>query len=216
MSESLKEHWDRVYSSTPVTQLGWYEPQPTPSLELIRHCVLNKPEPILDVGSGASTLIHALLDEGYENITALDISQVALQKAQSELDVEKAARVRWLVEDITQPSGSFNLTGIVLWHDRAVFHFLKTGQQRQDYLTTLLRVVRPGGYVILAAFAKNGASRCSGLDVQNYDADSLSHFLGSEFHLIESKSHTYQMPSGDLRPYVYTLFRRKIFSAFIE
>ena len=117
MSESLKKHWDRVYSSTPVSQLGWYEPQPTPSLELIRRCVLDKHEPILDVGSGASTLIHALLNEGFENITALDISPVALQKAQAELDAEKAARVRWLVEDITQPSGSFDLSGIVLWHD---------------------------------------------------------------------------------------------------
>lgn len=211
MSEALKAHWDGVYSKTPVSQLGWYEPQPTPSLELIRDCVLSKQDPILDVGSGASTLIPALLEDGYENITALDISPIALQKARAALEPEKAARVRWLVEDITQPSGPVELSNIVLWHDRAVFHFLTTEQQRQDYLETLTRVLRPGGYVILAAFAVGGASKCSGLDVQNYDADSLVQFLGSEFNLMQSRSHTYQMPSGDVRPYVYALFQRKSF-----
>ena len=202
LSETIKEHWDNVYSSKPVTQLGWYEPQPTPSLQLLARCVLHKQEPILDVGSGASTLINALLEEGYENITALDISAVALQKAQAELGAEKAARVRWLVEDVTQPFSSIDLSTIAVWHDRAVFHFLTTEQQRQDYLATLLRVVRPGGYVILAAFAIGGATTCSGLNVQNYYADGLAQFLGSEFDLLENKPLTFQMPSGDLRLYV--------------
>ena len=209
MSETMKEHWDKIYSSSPVAQLGWYEPQPTPSLQLMARCVLHQQEPILDVGSGASTLINILLEEGYENITALDISAVALQKTQTELGVEKASRVRWLEEDITQPSSSFDRSGITVWHDRAVFHFLTTGQQRQDYLATLLSVVRPGGYVILAAFAIGGATQCSGLDVQNHDADSLAQFLGFEFDLLESRPHTYQMPSGDLRLYIYTLFQRR-------
>lgn len=211
MPEALKEHWDRIYSTTPLPQLGWYEPQPALSLELIRHCVLGKQHPILDVGSGASTLIPALLEDGYENITALDISPVALQKARAALGSEKAARVRWLVEDITQPSISVDLSNIVLWHDRAVFHFLTAKQRRLDYLATLKRVLHPGGYVILAAFAVGGATKCSGLDVQNYDPDKLVRFLGSEFDLIESRSHTYKMPSGDLRPYVYALFQRKSF-----
>jgi SAM-dependent methyltransferase len=213
VTETLKEHWDFVYSSKPIAKLGWYEPQPTPSLELIRRCVLGFHDPILDVGSGASTLIPALLEEGYENITALDISSVALQKAQAELGAEKAARVRWLVEDVTQPSGSFDLSNIVLWHDRAVFHFLTTEHQRRNYLATLAKVLRLGGYVILAAFEIGGASKCSGLDVQNYDVESLVQFLGSEFSLMESRSHTYRMPSGDLRPYVYALFQRKTFSS---
>ena len=205
----MKEHWDKIYSSTPVTQLGWYEPHPSPSIQLIERCVLDKHELVLDVGSGASTLIPALLERGYENITALDISPVALQKAQAALGAEKTARVHWLVEDITQPSSSFDHFRITLWHDRAVFHFLTIEQQRQDYLATLLSVMHPGGYVILAAFATGGATNCSGLDVQNYNADSLAQFLGFEFDLLESCLHTYQMPSGDLRPYVYTLFQRR-------
>jgi hypothetical protein len=47
------------------------------------------------------------------------------------------------------------------------------------------------------------------LDVRNYDVESLTQFLGSDFKIIESRQHTYQMPSGDLRPYVYTLFQRR-------
>ena len=208
MSKIMKEHWDRVYSSKPVTQLGWYEPQPTPSLQLIERCGMDKHEAVLDIGSGASTLINALLEHGYENIYALDISEIALQKAKAELGA-KAGRVQWMVEDITQPSKAFNLSEIALWHDRAVFHFFTDDQQRQNYLATLLRVLRPGGYVIMAAFAIGGASKCSGLDVRNYDVESLTQFLGSDFKIIASRQHTYQMPSGDLRPYVYTLFQRR-------
>ena len=211
MPVTLKEHWDGIYSSTPAQKLGWYEPLPTPSLELIGQCVLSKQDPILDIGSGASTLIPALLEEGFENITALDISPVALQKARQELGAEKAARVRWLVEDISIPLNSIDLSNIVLWHDRATFHFLTSDQQRSNYLSTMSRTLRLGGYVILATFETGGASKCSGLDVQNYTVDSLVRFLGTEFNLMDSRSHTYQMPSGELRPYVYVLLQRKTF-----
>lgn len=208
MSETTKEHWDKVYATKPVTQLGWYENRSTPSLQLIGRCGLDKQAPILDAGSGASTLIASLLEAGYENISALDFSPVALQKARAELGAAKAARVRWLVEDVTHPSALLGLANLALWHDRAVFHFLTTEQQRRDYWTTLSGVLPPGGFVILAAFAVGGATKCSGLDVQNHDVDSLVQFLGSGFNLLESMSHTCQMPSGDLRPYVYTLFQR--------
>ena len=209
MSNPMKEHWDKVYSSKSIAQLGWYEAQATPSLQLIKRCAIDKQEAILDVGSGATTLIDALLDRGYQTIYALDISDIALQKARAELGAKRAAQVQWIVDDITHPLKLFDIGEIALWHDRAVFHFFTDDQQRQNYLATLLRVLRPGGYVMIAAFAVGGASTCSGLDVRNYDKESLSQFLGPDFKLLESMDYTYQMPSGDLRPYVYTLFQRK-------
>jgi SAM-dependent methyltransferase len=210
MSKSMKAHWDTVYSSKPITQLGWYEPQPTPSLQLIERCVIDKQvDAVLDIGTGTTTLINALLEQRYQRIYALDISEIALKKARAELGEKKASLVQWIVDDITNPSKLFDLSEIALWHDRAVFHFFTDDQQRQNYLSTLLRVLRPGGYVIIAAFAIGGASKCSGLEVRNYDKDSLIRFLGSNFKFIESMDYTYQMPSGDLRPYVYTLFHRK-------
>ena len=207
-SPALKEHWNTVYASKPITQLGWYEPMPAPSLHLIKRCAIDPRDPILDIGSGATTLLKALLEEGYQRLYALDISEVALEKAKEALGSEKASAIQWVVDDITSPSNLLGLPEIALWHDRAVLHFFTSDPIRQSYLSTLLKVLRPGGYAILAAFAIGGASKCSGLDVKNYDRASLAEFLGSGFTLIGSMDYTYQMPSGDLRPYIYTLFRR--------
>jgi SAM-dependent methyltransferase len=209
MSKSMKEHWNTVYASKPIDQLGWYEPHPTPSLQLIEQCALDRQAAILDIGSGATTLLQALLDQGYQQIYALDISETALEKARTELGAAQAVRIQWLVDDITHPSKLLSLPQIALWHDRAVLHFFTDAQQRQDYLATLLKILRPGGYVIIAAFATGGASKCSGLDVRNYDRASLMQFLGPHFELIASLDYTYHMPSGDVRPYIYTLFQRK-------
>jgi len=205
----MKAHWDKVYSSRPITQLGWYELLPTPSLTLIERCALDKKDAILDVGTGATTLLHALLEQGYQNIVALDISEIALGIARTEMGSKYATYIHWIVDDITNPTRISELPEIALWHDRAVFHFFTDDQQRQNYYSALLRVLRPGGYVIIATFAIGGATKCSGLNVRNYDKEALIQFLGPDFRIVDSMDYLYQMPSGDLRPYVYTLFQRK-------
>ncbi len=210
MSKSMEVHWNTVYASKPINQLGWYEPHPTPSLQLIEQCVLDKQAAILDIGSGVTTLLKALLGLGYQQIYALDISETALEKARAELGAAQAARIQWLVDDITHPAKLLSLPQIALWHDRAVLHFFTDDRQRQNYLATLLKMLRPGGYAIIAAFAMGGATKCSGLDVRNYDRASLRQFLGPHFELIASLDYIYRMPSGDVRPYIYTLFQRKI------
>ncbi len=210
MPASMKAHWDAIYSSRPVPQLSWHEPVPKPSLQLIERANIDKKDAVLDVGSGTSTLINALLEQGYQRLFALDISEIALEKARTELGPQKAFRVHWIRDDVTHPSKSFRLPEIALWHDRAVLHFFTDDRQRRSYLSTLQRVLRPGGFVIIAAFAIGGATECSELNIRNYDKDSLIQFLGPDFGLVQSMDHIYQMPSGDLRPYVYTLFQRKI------
>jgi len=210
MKNSTKEHWNTVYASKPVQQLGWYETEPTISLEMIESCGIEKSDPILDVGAGATTLIDALLQRNFTNITALDISAAALEKLRIRLGEAQAAQVNWLVANITNPADTAGLQDFVLWHDRAMLHFLTDEVTRQAYRTTLEQALRPGGFAIIAAFAKEGATQCSGLDVQRYDAQSLSAFLGPTFELKESRALTYQMPSGDLRPYVYTRFQKRI------
>jgi len=101
------------------------------------------------------------------------------------------------------------LKNIALWHDRAVLHFLTEKNEQEAYKSTLLNSVKKQGYVILAVFSLEGAVKCSGLDVKRYDKKMLQDFLGSEFKLLESFNYLYHMPSGDTRPYVYTLFVRK-------
>jgi len=208
MTSPLKEHWNQKYTDSPITQLGWYESKSSPSIQLIENCAVPKDSTIIDVGSGATTLTASLLELGYQNLYAVDISDVALEKAKTLLGKEQAAQVHWLVDDITNPSAVFQLQNVAIWHDRAVFHFLTDDQDRQTYHSLMQKIVIAGGFVIMATFAMNGATKCSGLPVQRYSAESLSEFLGDGFKLLESLDYTYQMPSGDLRPYVYTRFQK--------
>lgn len=205
----MKEHWNEVYESTEVNTLGWYENKPTLCLQLLDKCNIEKSDPILDVGAGASTFIDCLLDEEYINIIATDISEVALNKLKERLGVRKASKVKWIVDDIAKPAYVYKLKNIAVWHDRAVLHFLLEKDQIQTYFSTLKKIVRNGGYVLIAAFSLKGAKKCSGLDVKNYDSNMLIENLGEEFHLIEALDHDYRMPSGNIRPYIYTLFQRQ-------
>ncbi len=208
MVSDREKHWNKVYEKGEITRLGWYEEKAEQSLGLINTCGLHPSDCILDVGSGATTLLGSLLRAGYENIIATDLSAVALETAKKRLGADLAARVRWVVTDITSPENLAAPGEIALWHDRAVLHFLTEEEQRQAYLHTLREVVRPEGYVIIAAFSLDGAKKCSGLDVYNYDAAMLTAFLGSDFELKKAFDYIYHQPSGAARPFIYTLFRR--------
>jgi ribosomal protein L11 methylase PrmA len=208
MTLSVKDHWNKTYTEIPLTQLGWYESKPVPSIELIEHCKVPKDSAILDIGSGASTLTANLLELGFSNLYAVDISDVALEKAKSLLTEAWAAQVHWILDDITNPSSVLQIQNVQVWHDRAVFHFLTDERHRQIYRSVLQKLIVSGGFLIMATFALDGATRCSGLPVQRYSAESLSEFLGNEFKLLECFDYSYQMPSGILRPYVYTRFQK--------
>jgi SAM-dependent methyltransferase len=205
----MKEHWNTIYASRKVSNLGWYETKATSSIDLLAKCKIDRADPILDVGAGASTFIDYLVGEGYTRIFAADISEIALAKLKDRLGSERTMKVKWIVDDITQPRIINNLRNIALWHDRAMLHFLLEPQQQQAYLSTLKKVTRKGGYVIIAAFSLKGVNQCSGLTVKNYDQNMLADFLGDEFRLLEFFDYLYQMPSGNTRPYIYTLFQRK-------
>lgn len=203
-----REHWNKVYSSNEINNLGWYEEIPKPSLDLIAKCRLAKNAVILDVGSGATTLIDNLIQQGYKKIIASDISEIALEKLKVRLPKENSELVQWVVDDITNPQKLDFTLKVDLWHDRTVLHFLTEENQQTGYLSTLKKIVKKGGYVIIAVFTLEGAKKCSGLNVKNYDQKMISEFLGNDFELLEYFEYLYINPSGGERPYVYTLFRR--------
>jgi SAM-dependent methyltransferase len=209
MNTDLKKHWNKIYDNADITGLGWYEPDPQQSLSLIEMSGVAKDASILDAGCGATTLIDRLLDAGYTNLTAVDISAAALQRLQERLGPERAAMVRWIEDDLSAPQHLQKIRNVALWHDRAVLHFLIDNRDRQTYRETLMAALQPGGFVIIAAFAVGGAQKCSGLPVHNYDEASLAEWLGSGFELLHSTPYLYHTPSGAPRPYIYTLFRRK-------
>ncbi|VVB84890.1 Methyltransferase domain protein [uncultured archaeon] len=208
MNASMKEHWNEIYAALDADELTWYEEIPEASIKLLSGCHINKNDPILDVGAGASTFVDYLVNQGFRNIIATDISEIALDKLKERLGKEKTSRVRWIVDDITRPVHIRDLSDIAVWHDRAVLHFLLEENEQQEYLSTLKKVIRKGGYVIIAAFSLKGAKKCSGLNVKNYDQDMLAGFLGEDFSLLDHFDYTHHMPSGGPRPYIYTLFQK--------
>ncbi len=202
----LKTHWDALYKTKAPNETSWYQEHPSKSLELIKATGIGQREGMLiDVGGGASTLVDRLLSDGFQRITVLDISPEALQQAKTRLGT-RAECVTWIEGDITQVILPYHLYD--LWHDRAVFHFLISPDDRQHYLRTLNDAVKPGGHAILAAFALDGPPQCSGLEVMRYDPETLSEALGRGFRLVESAYEEHQTPSGAHQRFVYCRFRR--------
>jgi SAM-dependent methyltransferase len=200
-------HWNKVYTNAEIENLGWYENDPKESLELIEKCKLDKDAAIFISGAGATTLVDELLKRKYTHIIANDIAEAALISLKSRIG--KSESVKFVIDDLTKPKKLQFLPKIDLWIDRAVLHFFLKEEDQKSYFDILKQLVKPKGYVIIAAFNLKGAKKCSGLDVFNYDADMIANRLGNEFNLITTFDHTYVMPSGGERPYVYTLFQRR-------
>ena len=185
-----KEHWERIYSAKAPEAVSWYQREPVLSLQLIQNSSLRKDDPIIDVGGGASVLVDHLLEQGYTRLAVLDISSTSLAYARYRLG-ERARDVEWFTTDVTAfvPPHQF-----ALWHDRAVFHFLTEAEDRKKYVAVLKQTLRPGGYLILAAFALHGPTKCSGLDVVQYDAEKLLKELGDQFVIVEERNETHVTP----------------------
>lgn len=210
MSFDLQAHWDMAYRKTPSESLGWYEEHPETSLGLIASCNLEKDAVLFNAGAGASNLIGNLLDEGYSNIIVNDIAAAALRELQSNLSKHKNSNLEFIVDDLTNPSELLKIRNVDLWHDRAVLHFFTSEADQKTYYDLVRNSVKDGGYVILAQFNKNGALKCSGLDVHRYNTEELQLGLGEEFKLLNAFDYTFTQPSGNTREYVYTLFKRTV------
>lgn len=203
-----KEHWTAAYTDKTANELGWYEQNPQPSLSIIRKLNLSHYAEILTVGAGATTLIEHLLEDGFQNITVNDISPSALDMLREQLGKEEC-NIEWVQDDLTEPTVLKELPMLDLWHDRAVLHFFNDAKDQLTYFNLLRSKVKPGGYVILGEFSKDGAEKCSGLPVFRYDEQMYKDRLGSDFKLIETINYTFINPKGEERPYIYSLFQRK-------
>lgn len=200
-----KSHWENVYSTKPTDSVSWYQQHAGQSLDLIRATGVALTEPIVDVGGGASILVDDLLAAGYSDLTVLDLSSAALASARARLG-KRADEVRWLEADVTEVE--LPLHGFSVWHDRAVFHFLTEAADRDAYLRAVLHAVRPGGYVIVATFAENGPTQCSGLPVRRYSAATLHAEFGAAFTLLRQENEAHRTPAGAVQPFVYCFCRR--------
>lgn len=199
-----KEHWEQVYTTKPTTGVSWFQAHAEQSLQLIQDTGVSRSAAIIDVGGGASTLVDDLLAGGYRALSVLDISAAALKAVQARLG-NAAEQVHWLVGDITSidlPTQAFDV-----WHDRAVFHFLTTPEQRAAYVRQVLRAVKPGGHVIVSTFAEDGPLQCSGLPVMRYSADGLHAEFGAPFELVRHEQEEHRTPAGSIQKFVYCYCR---------
>jgi len=199
-----KRHWEDVYVAKRVQETSWHQDVPGPSLDMIATAAGGRKPALIDVGGGASLLVDFLLDQGFEELTVLDISGRALEQARLRLG-PRAARVDWIEADVVAyaPTRRFGI-----WHDRAAFHFLTAAQDRKRYVRVLEAALVPGGQVIVAAFALDGPERCSGLEVVRYDARGLAAELGPEFHLEETSSIRHVTPAGREQRFGFHRFRK--------
>lgn len=205
MNKPRKTHWHDVYTDKEPTDVSWYQPVPSKSLQLIRATGVVPSAAILDAGGGASTLVDNLLAEGYTDISVLDVSGVALERSQARLG-ELAKDVHWIESDVTTfaPSRRY-----AVWHDRAVFHFLTDADERAAYIDVLGKALQPGAHLLIATFGPEGPERCSGLPVQRYDSVALEELLGTQFRLGGHELEMHETPSGSTQQFLYSWWQMR-------
>lgn len=202
-----KQHWENVYTTKAHDQVSWYRDHLDNSLQMILNTGVEKDAAVIDVGGGSSTLVDDLLDNGFADVTVLDISGTAIAKSKERLGV-RAEKVNWLEADITEidlPQNHFDV-----WHDRAVFHFLTDAEDRRKYVELVMRSLKIGGHIIVASFGLDGPQKCSGLDVVRYDPESMHSEFGDQFKLIKSVAETHETPFGLTQEFVYCYCRKVV------
>ena len=187
--------------------MSWFQPHAEMSMRLIRETGLARDTAIIDVGSGASTLVDDLLDDGYLHITVLDLSDAALTETKKRLG-QRSSSIQWMVADVTL--ASFEPQSFDIWHDRAVFHFLTTDEDRKNYVMQVLHALKPGGHVIMATFGAEGPTQCSGLPVMRYAPEALHAEFGEAFDLIKYEEQAHHTPFGTDQQFVYCVCRKAL------
>ncbi len=195
-------HWNAVYRAKSEDEVSWFQPSPERSLALI--AAADTTDSLIDIGGGASRLVDRLLQQGYGDLTVLDVSDAALERSKARLGAA-ADRVTWIVSDITRwkPERTWRL-----WHDRAVFHFLTETAAQDAYIAALEHATDPGATIIIATFALDGPEKCSGLPVQRYSAETLAARLGPNFHLTGHAAEKHRTPWGSEQSFQYAVLRR--------
>jgi cyclopropane fatty-acyl-phospholipid synthase-like methyltransferase len=204
MSTSAKKHWETVYETKNAGEVSWTQEVPKTSLDFIHSFNLAKTAKLIDIGGGDSKLVDFLLDEGFEDITVLDISAKALEKAKQRLG-DRAGKVKWIVSDITEfePTTTFDL-----WHDRATFHFLTNKEQISRYMNTARKAVK--GYLTIGTFSDNGPTKCSGLDIKQYNEQTLTAELQNGFDKIRCITEDHITPFNTTQNFLFCSFKRHL------
>jgi len=199
-----KNHWETIYQTKELTEVSWYQPKPEVSLNFIKESNLDLSAKIIDVGGGDSFLADHLLELGYSNITVLDISKNAINRAKERLG-NRADKVNWIVTDISEfhPQESYDL-----WHDRAVFHFLTDKEDVETYVETIVNHLKPNGHFILGTFATDGPQKCSGIEITQYSPENMEARFSPHFDKIKCMQVQHPTPFNTIQNFTFCHFKK--------
>lgn len=209
MSEIMEEfnrknHWEKIYQTKSLNEVSWYQPKPEISLDFVQKFNLSKTAKIIDVGGGDSFFVDHLLELGYQNITVLDISEAAIERAQARLG-EKATLVNWVVEDVTN---FHSIEQYDFWHDRAAFHFLTDKEDVEKYVATVSKNIKDNGVLVFGTFSEEGPKKCSGIDIHQYSAHTLTNVFSQFFDKIECANIDHKTPFDMIQNFVFCSFKK--------
>lgn len=199
-----KKHWENIYQTKKFTNVSWYQKKPETSLNFLEEFKVKKSAKIIDIGGGDSYLVDHLLNLGYENVTVLDISEVALKKAQKRLG-KRAVNVKWIVADIAtfEPREQYDF-----WHDRAAFHFLTEENEISNYLQSIQKGIKQTGVLILGTFSEQGPLKCSGIEIKQYSENSMTERLKTFFDKVKCITVDHITPFATIQNFVFCSFKK--------
>ena len=205
-NQERKKHWENIYQTKQLNEVSWYQPVPQTSLDLISKYVKSFDAKIIDIGGGDSFLVDHLIELGYTNISVLDISEAAIERAKIRLG-ENANKVSWIVSDISkfEPTEKYDF-----WHDRAAFHFLTNKEEIQSYVQLVQDSINSNGILAIGTFSENGPLKCSGIEITQYTEDSLSNLFTNGFVKIESFLVDHPTPFDTVQNFVFGVFMKDI------
>jgi ubiquinone/menaquinone biosynthesis C-methylase UbiE len=199
-----KKHWETIYQTKELKDVSWFQPTPETSLSFLKQFNIPTTAKIIDIGGGDSFLVDNLLDLGYQDITVLDISAIAIDKAKQRLG-DRADKVKWIVADAAtfRPTEKYDF-----WHDRAAFHFLTQEQEIESYLDTVQKSIQPTGVLIIGTFSEQGPKKCSGIEIKQYSETTMTERLTKFFEKIRCITVDHKTPSDTIQNFIFCSFRK--------
>lgn len=200
-----KQHWENVYNTKASEEVSWFQTYPKTSIAFVDLFNLSPEANIIDIGGGDSHFVDALLDKGFKNVYVLDISSSAIERAKQRLGA-RASKVNWIVSDITEfkPQVQFDL-----WHDRAAFHFLTAEESIYKYISIAESAIKKNGHLILGTFSENGPKKCSGLEIKQYSAASMSALFEVSFERVKCITEDHVTPFNTVQNFLFCSFIKK-------
>lgn len=199
-----KKHWENIYQTKELKDVSWFQPTPETSLDFFKQFNVPTTAKVIDIGGGDSFLVDHILDLGYQDISVLDISVAAIDRAKQRLG-EKAKSVKWIVTDAAtfKPTEKYDF-----WHDRAAFHFLTDEQEISSYLETARQNINPTGVMVIGTFSEQGPKKCSGIEIKQYSETTMTDRLKNFFEKIKCITVDHKTPFDTIQNFVFCSFRK--------